>query len=62
MRVIIAQWSNGTTEVYTSVKKFIDSNPTFKEDNIFTYLQRKKKPYVDEFVILTRIELNKKRQ
>lgn len=64
MRVIIAQWNNGVVESYTSIKKFTDVYPNYKvkTETIMTYLTRKKKSYVDEFVVLTRVETNKKQQ
>ncbi len=58
-RIIIAQWENGTLEAFTSITKFIKAHNNYSYDTLYTHLTRKKKVFVDEFVTVSRIEINK---
>jgi hypothetical protein len=62
MRVILfTNKQTGEVECFTSLKPFFDKYPLFKEneDNINTYLSRKKQAFETEEIKVQRIEVQR---
>ena len=58
--MIVAQWEkDNVIELFTSIKKFTKAHSAYTYATIYNQLTRKKKAYVDEFVTVSRIEINK---
>lgn len=54
--VIVATWQEtGNVEVFSSLRRFLERNPTFNEYTINNYLSRKKVPYKTEVLHLQRL-------
>ena len=62
MRVIIAIWSDGRVECYSTLSKFLRKNPIKSRDTIDYHLTRKKNAgkYQDEQVTLYRLKVIRK--
>lgn len=60
MRVIIAIWSDGRVECYSTVTVFLHSNPGRNYDTIMHHIQRLgKEKYEDEEVTLYRVPVTR---
>jgi hypothetical protein len=60
--VIVATWlKTGEVEVFSSLKRFVERNPAFKESTITNYLSRKKVPYANEVLHLQRLPFIRER-
>jgi len=57
MRIVIAQFSDGRIEPYSSVTVFLSHNPGRNYHTIMSYLTRKNIPYEDNEVKITRVKL-----
>lgn len=54
--VIVATWQEtGKVEVFSSLRRFLERNPSFNEYTITNYLSRKKVPYTSEVLHLQRL-------
>ncbi len=57
--VLVATWNDGTKQAYTTLGAFIRFHPKYSRDSIHNWIQRRKKPYMHEDLILEKIPLNK---
>lgn len=61
-RIIIAQFSDGRIELYSSIVVFLSHHPGRNYHTIMSYLCRRNIPYSDHEVKLTRISLTNKKK
>lgn len=55
MRVIIAQWSDGKVECFSTLTVFLQRHPGRNYETIQYHLSRKDRPYSDDEVTLHRV-------
>ena len=55
---IIAYWPcKNKYEIYSSLKGFVEHNPTYNYHTLASYVSRKKEPYYSKDLILTRSKI-----
>lgn len=59
MRAIIAIWSDGRVECYSTVTVFLQYNPGLNRETIMYHIARNNRAYVDENVKISRVEFVK---
>lgn len=59
MRVIVANWSDGRVECFSTVTVFLEHNPGLNRETIMYHLSRKNRPYIDNDVKISRVDLKR---
>lgn len=59
MRIIVANWSDGRVECYSTVTVFLQYNPGLNRETIMYHIARNNRPYIDENVKISRVQLVK---
>ena len=58
MRILIAQWKSGEITAYSSIKNFCELNKEKNYHTVISHISRKKQPYEDDQVKLSRVKVN----
>lgn len=53
--LIVTRKDSGKKEAYSSVRRFVQSNPAYKLNTMYNYTSRYHKPFEDDAIILEKI-------
>jgi len=53
--ILVTDKATGNQVLFTSIRMFVQANPTYSEHTIYNYTSRKKKPFEDDKIILEKI-------
>jgi hypothetical protein len=55
--ILVTQKDTNATQVYSSIRKFVEQNKSYNEQQIYYCVSRKKRAFEDDIIIVHRVDV-----